>query len=275
MRCQYHGWEYAASGKPCKIPSPKSFVPFPKKTIGLPVYAVESVGDLVFVRLEREGISLENQLGSLYSLCRDRFSRPWAGFLEKHLDYPSNWKVAVENSLEAYHVPCVHPLSFGADPGESRSLHILEPGYTGFRTNLPFAHRRIDELFQRCENWVARRLESTASGEYWHYHVFPNLLFAITDTSSFFQSVLPQGPGSSKAIVVQFGLSGSTAGQRALGSVWGRLKASLTRQIVEEDQALFSAVQSGLEASSQQGLLGRCEERIHAFQSYLQRACPP
>ena len=43
----------------------------------------------------------------------------------------------------------------------------------------------------------------------------------------------------------------------------------ITRQILREDMSLFSSLQAGLEASGQQGVLGKCEERIHAFQKFL------
>jgi hypothetical protein len=35
--------------------------------------------------------------------------------------------------------------------------------------------------------------------------------------------------------------------------------------------ALFSSIQKGLEQSPHPGILGRCEERLHAFQSFMQR----
>jgi hypothetical protein len=58
--------------------------------------------------------------------------------------------------------------------------------------------------------------------------------------------------------------------RRLLANTWGRLKASLTKRIMAEDLELFPAIQRGLQASRQSGVLGRCEERVHAFQTYVQ-----
>ena len=37
-----------------------------------------------------------------------------------------NWKVPIENTLEAYHVPLVHPNTFRENPGSERATHVLE-----------------------------------------------------------------------------------------------------------------------------------------------------
>jgi choline monooxygenase len=274
MTCQYHGWEYASTGRPCKIPSPDSFVPYPKDSMGLAHYGVEIVGQLVFVRLSAEGVSLAEQMGELFPICQERFGTHWQSRLDWQPTYPANWKVAVENSLEAYHVPYIHPNTFGDDPGEERSTHRYHPNGSSFQTSLPFAHSRLDRLFQACEGWVVGQLNRELTDQYWHYHVFPNLLFSFTDTSSFCQCVIPVAPNSCRAVVHQFGLTGKGSVANALAQGWGRLKAQLTKQILNEDRNLFASIQAGLESSQQPGILGRCEERIHRFQSYLLEACP-
>lgn len=263
MRCQYHGWEYAANGRPCKIPEPKNFVPFPRESLALPAYAVDYAGQLVFVRLG-PGPELAEQLGPVYKLCQQFFGPAWKLHLDWRPDYPANWKVPVENSLEAYHVPCVHPHTFGQDPGEQRSRHEFFAGGSSFTTRLPFAHTRLDAAFQSCEGWVVNRLGASSDDLYHQFHLFPNLLFSFTSASSFVQCVLPTGPTSSRAVVFQFARRGGW-----LGQAWGSLKAALTRKILQEDLGLFRSIQEGLQGSSQPGLLGRCEERIHAFQEDL------
>ena len=264
MRCQYHGWEYGPTGTTRKIPAPENFVPMPKERPCLPTYALETAGQLVFVRLAREGPSLPDYLGPLYPLCQERFGTGYQPFLAWGPDYAANWKVPVENSLEAYHVPCIHPRTFGVDPGEARSVHWLGPRHTYFQTKLPFAHSRLDESFQRAEASVVRWLGRTPTGDYWQYHVFPNLLFSFTDAISLCQCVIPTGPTTCSATVRQL-----SPGPGWLASPWGHLKATITRQIMQEDLGIFGSIQRGLEASPHPGLLGRCEERIHAFQSFV------
>lgn len=272
MRCQYHGWEYSSQGKPCKIPAPHNFVPFPKDSLQLPLYRVAQAGQLVFVCLDPDAPTLQEQLGDLFDICQQCFGCEWQPFLSWNPDYAANWKVPVENSLEAYHVPSVHPHTFGEDPGEIRSQHSLQPGGSAFSTRLPFAETRFDKHFQDWEGQVMNWLQVSRSDQYSQHHVFPNLLFSFTDAISFCQCLLPTGPKESRALVLQFGRRGGRPWQKALAWGWGQFKAHITSRIVHEDRALFASIQRGLEASGQAGILGKCEERIHAFQEFLTRA---
>jgi phenylpropionate dioxygenase-like ring-hydroxylating dioxygenase large terminal subunit len=277
MRCQYHGWEYGADGRTRRIPEARNFAPWDRELAKLPRYRLATCGQLVFVSLAADGPSLADQLGPLDALCRQRFGDGWRPFLSWQPDYGANWKVPIENSIEAYHVPCVHPETFREDPGEQRSQHVLAAGHTSLGTQLPFsAHSRLDASFQRGERWFLGRLGRSSTGEYWQHHVFPNLLFSFTDAVSLCHCVLPTGPGTARAEVRQFGLEGTGPAGRLLATGWGRLTAWVTLRILREDQELFPQIQRGLEASTQRGMLGRCEERIHAFQQYVDRGmCQP
>jgi hypothetical protein len=51
------------------------------------------------------------------------------------------------------------------------------------------------------------------------------------------------------------------------------MAAGITQRILREDRALFGDIQRGLAASRQRGLLGACEERIHAFQQHVVDRC--
>jgi phenylpropionate dioxygenase-like ring-hydroxylating dioxygenase large terminal subunit len=276
MKCQYHGWEYGPSGKTRTIPQPRNFVPAPRPRPCLQTYRLQTLGKLVFVCLRSEGPDLEQHLGSLFEICQGRFGRGWEPFLDWERDYEANWKIPVENSLEAYHVPTVHPGTFKEDPGEKRSLHLIEPNFTAFQTELPFARRTSDLALLKGDCWLIRRLGGKVSAQYWQHHLFPNLLFSFTDTTSFVQCILPTGSTRSRCIVRQFGPvpGNASALERRMARAWHSMKAKITAQILAEDMALFGAVQKGMEGSAQPGILGRCEERVHAFQAYVKSLLP-
>ena len=275
LRCQYHGWEYDADGCTARIPKPKNFMPLDRDVTRLGSLRVEMCGQLVFVSLAADGPSLDEQLGTLAPICRARFGEGWAPRLACEFDYAANWKVPIENSVEAYHVPCVHPHTFREDPGEDRSQHVLEPGHTALLSALPFsAHSRLDEWYQRADGWIVRRLGLPATRGYQQHHVFPNLLFSFTDATSLCHVIVPTGPTTSRAIVRQFGPCGVGVATRLLAGAWGRLAGAITHRILREDMQLFPAIQRGLECSTGKGVLGRCEERIHAFQQFMAKRCP-
>lgn len=272
MRCQYHGWEYQEDGRTGKIPEPKNFVPFDRESLRLPTYALDCVGQLVFVSLESKPAPLREFFGEeFYQVVRERFSDQWALGLKFNADYPANWKVPIENSLESYHVPAVHPNTFREDPGNDRSDHGLLANRTWFKTSLPFSpHSWLDGLFQRLEGRVVQFLGHARHDTYEQHHVFPNTLFSFTDAISLCQNVMPTAVDRSHAIVRQFGrLPASGRLRVAPAKLWNSLKAKITRHILQEDMSIFTAIQQGLQSSPHAGVLGICEERIHRFQEYL------
>jgi phenylpropionate dioxygenase-like ring-hydroxylating dioxygenase large terminal subunit len=276
LRCQYHGWEYDRCGRTGHIPQPKNFLPFDREADRLPMYRVESCGQLVFVSLNDAAPSLADYLGSFHPLIAERFSESCRQSLAWEPRYSVNWKVPVENTLEAYHVPSIHPNTFREDPGEQRSTHLLHARSTSFGTQLPFSsHSRADALFQRLEGRFLGLLGIAPTGAYWQHHVFPNLLFSFTDTLSLCHQVIPTSPTTSRALVRQFsrGNRNWPLWRRGLSAAWGRLAAGITRGILREDMRLYDDIQRGLAASPHAGTLGRCEERIHAFQKYVLESC--
>ncbi len=128
----------------------------------------------------------------------------------------------------------------------------------------------MDAWFQQREGQFLRWLGRPVTSEYSQYHLFPNLLFSMTDAVTLSHCVLPTGPDTCRSIIFQFGICPERAIlKRQVSRVWGRLTAWLTRQIMMEDASLFPKIQKGLRSSSGAGVLGRCEERLHSFQSYI------
>lgn len=277
MQCQYHGWEFHADGQTGRIPEPKNFVPFERDKFRLASYKVATVGQLVFVNIDKDAPSLTDFLGQDFFAFLDlRFGEGWKMSLRWQPDYPANWKVPIENSLEAYHVPNVHPNTFKVDPGEDKSEHLLLPHRTAFFAKLPFSpHSRIDALFQQSEGRVVRWLGYEDTRNYSQHHVFPNLLFSFTDAMSLCHTIMPTSPNSSRAVVRQFGRMPRVGRQhmRPIAWLWSWLTATLNKHILKEDLTMFQSIQDGLERSPHTGILGRCEERLHAFQQYMTTAC--
>ena len=195
LRCQYHGWEYQSDGRTGRIPAPKNFVPLDRDAARLPQYPLETVGQLVFVNLSPTPIPLIHFMGEeFHARLSERFSYDWNLALRWEPNYQCNWKIPVENSLEAYHVPSVHPHTFKEDPGSDRSRHELLGNRTWFETTLPFSpHSRLDATFQRLEGRFVHWLGHDARGIYQQHHVFPNLLFSFTDAISLVNCVVPAG----------------------------------------------------------------------------------
>ena len=271
LRCQYHGWEYDAAGSSQRIPLAQHFAPLDRTSAQLPTYRVETVGQLVFVNLDATAPDLKTFLGERYAAIRQGFGDGWEVMVSRSFDQQVNWKIPIENSLEAYHVPAIHPGTFRVDPGEERSVHHFEEHGSWFETTLPFApHSRTDAFFQRIEGYLVRwLLNDQPTCKYRQHLVFPNNLFSFTDMVSLLHVVRPKGPRACTSVVYQFGRVGSSFVSKKCCRIWGSMASQITLAILKEDFQLFPDIQRGLDASQQAGMLGRCEERIHQFQNWV------
>ncbi|MFL5327687.1 MAG: aromatic ring-hydroxylating oxygenase subunit alpha [Gemmataceae bacterium] len=266
LRCQYHGWEYDQRGRTAKIPDAQAFRPFDRENAQLRKLRVATCGQLVFVSFATEGPSLEDFIGPLFPRWNKgfdgdefRLASAWGQ------DFPCNWKVVLENSLESYHIPCVHPKTFGDMPLEKKCWHILEPGFTTFRTQID------DTWINRQQNWAARRLGSENSGEYEHHCLHPHMTVARLDIHWIAMVVYPTSPTTCHYRNWTFTLHGKRRGPLAKLLAFGlqRVVTHVAKRVFAEDGAIYSAVQKGLEASPHPGVIGTREERIYVFQKYV------
>jgi phenylpropionate dioxygenase-like ring-hydroxylating dioxygenase large terminal subunit len=114
--CPYHGWTYNTEGALISVPSRQSFDPSQLRgLIALPT--AEEIGVIV-VHPDPEGqLDFDEFLGPMKDLLEDMHIERLS--LISHYRAPAriNWKHAVDGGMEAYHVPFLHPTTFGTDGG--------------------------------------------------------------------------------------------------------------------------------------------------------------
>ncbi len=269
FRCQYHGWEYQCDGRTAKIPDAQSFRPFDRENARILKYRSERCGDLIFVNLSSDGPSLKDQLAETYQPIADAFSQPFRQIWGWNTTYPANWKIAIENLLESYHIPCLHQKTFGVMPPEEMIIHEMNDRWTSFYTE------DVNPWIKSNARRTARALGLPFRGMYTQYHVYPNLVFILMDTFSLAKMVVPTSPTTSQAIVRVFGPYGPR--RTPLAWISARLNTLVAkegaRKILEEDASIFAAAQKGMESSPVSGVIGRREERVWAFQDWIRRKC--
>lgn len=109
--CRYHGWRYALDGRLRSAVDFGNAPGFDPRQYGLFPVRVESWQGLVFVNLDLAAAPLAETLAPLSN------ADPLPGFplVERRSHtLACNWKAYVENYLEGYHLPMVHP-EFDAD----------------------------------------------------------------------------------------------------------------------------------------------------------------
>jgi phenylpropionate dioxygenase-like ring-hydroxylating dioxygenase large terminal subunit len=269
FRCQYHGWEYTADGRTGRIPDAQCFRPLERENARLHRFRTATCGELVFVSAADDGPTLRDQLGPLYPTCAESFAPPFRQVWRWQADYAANWKIPVENSLESYHIPCLHPKTFKNFPKEENIDHELNERYTSYRTV------EMEKWVRDSNIWTAKRLGVSATNVYTHYHVHPNLIFVTMDLMRMAQLVVPLSPTTSRTLVWVYSLRGKRNGPlaRLLWRTTSWVVASIAKRVLQEDMPIFADVQRGLEASVHSGILGTREERVYMFQDYVARSC--
>lgn len=269
LRCQYHGWEYDQHGRTGRIPDAGCFRPFDRENARLKKFRTEVLGGLVWVSLEDDGPSLDEYLGSFGRQLAASFASPYRLRWTWQTEYQANWKVPIENSLESYHIPCLHAGTFGDYPAEETCTHNLQERFTTFHTPEPV------KLATRIQQWFVRRLGAPVTATYTHHHTYPHITLVGLDVLRLVQQIEPISPRTCRHRVWLFTLRGPRRNPFAwmIGGVVGWLAKLITRQILHEDAGIFAAVQRGLEASAHPGVIGTREERVYAFQEYVARAC--
>jgi choline monooxygenase len=184
LTCKYHGWTYQLDGTLRGVPQFDRTELFDKKDFGLVPVAVDVWEGFVFVCLEPDAAP---PLAEVFAGIAERIrpNRLTTKQLVRRVDYDveANWKVYVDNFLEGYHIPHVHPeLNKALDYLAYRTE--LGPWY-----NLQHSPLKDDNVYTK-----------DAGGEAFYYWVYPNFMLNILPHRVQVNLVLPNGPDRCKVI---------------------------------------------------------------------------
>lgn len=253
LQCPYHGWTYGLDGRLRTAPRSEREQAFRADECGLIPVSVDSWGPLVFVNPDPAAAPLAATIGSLPSLTASR-DLPISGctFRERRrYEVAGNWKAIIENGIECYHCPTIHP-SLAARVDTSPDVYRLDALGSYF------------SLVSCLRDTAARYPRGDWPIEMQGYFLWPNLMFAggRGEQTSFAMAVTtPTGPGRSEMVYDYF--YAPEIDDEAARAI---IDASETTTL--EDVAVIESVQRGLESGMVQHgtLLLDSENLIHAFQ---------
>jgi len=131
FRCAYHGWTYGLDGKLLNAPEFEGVRDFSFQEFGLRPIQVEEWESWVFINLDAKAAPLLESIRELPGQTK-RFGMEKMRFYERR-DYmvQCNWKAYVDNYLEGYHLPSVHPglnreLDYGSYKTKQFSRHSVQ-----------------------------------------------------------------------------------------------------------------------------------------------------
>lgn len=249
ITCPYHGWTYNLDGSLRGLPVRESFPNLNRDEHGLVAIRMELMAGFVFVCLEGNPPSP----ASMWCDMANDFA-PYSVesmvpvFPLYYEEWDVDWKVAMDNYLESYHVPVGHP-------GLAR---MFTPDYDDTLNLQSGVARGISWMREQpSPKWSERRYQAMVQGltEYlpapnrkcWRfYSMLPNLGIDIyPDQIDFFQ-VLPRGPGKCLIRGGTYGLPDARREMRVLRY----LNARINRMVNREDRQLCERVQKGMRSTA-------------------------
>jgi phenylpropionate dioxygenase-like ring-hydroxylating dioxygenase large terminal subunit len=270
IKCQYHGWEYDETGNTCKIPDAQHFRPLKKGELGLREYRTESIGQLIFVNLSDNPVGVREHLGPELTAWCERYFTPQHRLTQyNQMDLACNWKIVVENVLEAYHIACVHPKSFKTYPTADRVFHEFHPTWDYYK------HDTSDiKAGCRWENLFARIAGREPEYNWEHILRYPNFVLGGSGPWHYVQTIVPTGPQTCRSTWYNMHNAGPRG--RFLNFLLHRLLYRLGKRIADrvqgEDAVIYPSVHRGTAAAHRPhggGLISAREERIFTFQDYV------
>ena len=227
LQCGYHGWTYALDGSLLKTPEMEGVQDFERADFCLPQFRIESWHGLLFVNLDAKSAPLRDFLGSdLFDhLGKRDYSRHRLA-ARKDWELDCNWKVYVDNYLEGYHIPIVHPSLF-------RELDY--PKYwTETKKHYSIQHAPLKR---------ADRIRTTSSDDdVSYYWIYPNLMLNVYPDNFSTNLIVPLGHERTLTIFEWYFRDPDDAAVKAAISE----TIAFSDEIQIEDIGICEAVQKGL-----------------------------
>ena len=252
LQCKYHGWVYDLNG------SLKSARGFKSSELNIndynltPVKIAEWMGQ-VFVNLSDDPINLGDQIDEIKTLVSPiDFSNYTFKFRESY-EINCNWKVYMDNFLEGFHIPFVHP----------ELNKVID--YKSYKT----------EIYDRFSlQWCPLDSELSPYGKSptpeenkaFYFTIFPNIILNIAPGRLQTNIVEPKG---SKSCVVHFDYHFDNPEETNIEQ-----DAEFSEIVQQEDILICESVQKGLESNGyDQGKFSPLHEQgVLHFQSLIRNS---
>ena len=273
ITCPYHGWTYRHDGGLIGMPVRESFPGLDRAEHGLRPLPVDISFGFVFVCLAGEPPPVSKAWGKLAEeLLPYRLEEmvPLEPISQEtwHVD----WKIALDNYLESYHVPIGHPglyRMFTPDYEDQASVPGVARGISWLREHE--SSRWSEGLYQRLIGQVTGHLPEDQRRCWRFYSALPNLGIDVYPERMDFFQVLPDGPGR---CIIRGGVFGLPDERREMRAI-RYLSSRINTQVNNEDKWLCGRVQRGLASGSYKpGPLSQLERWMLEFHNLLRNKIP-
>ena len=273
--CPYHSWAYDLDGRLVNAPKMED-KQFDKSKCSLQQFRVETWLGFIFVNLDANAEPLAPRLSPLAKHLENYHVERWVPTSKKVNVWQSNWKIAVENFLEVYHIESLHRDTLYVLGGAESA----RPGYHSDDYNfyLYAPHDNNDDNYDVGELVKpGTLLENTDLTEFEQIHspigcIYPNFLVTVSWFGGAYMVPQPLGNGETRVELAHFGpiagieFNSEASEEYALAKMNNYATDFEDRPVVE---SIYSSAVSGY------GKVGplhtKHEETIYNFIRYLSK----
>ena len=234
LQCKYHGWTYNLRGELLRAPEMEGVERFAPDDMHLVPIQVDSWGPLVFASLDLKAPPLGHFLEGIPERASVFAPERMTWVMRKDYEIACNWKVYVDNYLEGYHVPVVHP-----------GLH-KELDYDQYRVE-PHRYWSLQHAPLRAAHGEAADRKYVAAegtpAEAQYYWLFPNVMLNVYLGQMQTNVILPLG--HDRTLTVFEWYAADPPADAARDPEWTKLLA-FSDEIQAEDIEICESVQRNL-----------------------------
>jgi choline monooxygenase len=222
----------------------------------LPVQ-VDTWGPLLFVNLDLKAPPLAHFLEDIPSQVHFDPAGPLTCIERREYEVACNWKVYVDNYLEGYHIPLVHP---GLHKELDDKRYQVEP-----RRYYSIQHAPLRGAAGADGDRLYRADATNRSAQY--YWLFPNIMLNVYFGQLQTNVVLPRGPDRTVVAFEWFALDASVDPE---SDDWAR-RIAFSDKVQDEDREICEVVQRNLRSRIyDRGRYSPQHERgVHHFHALL------
>lgn len=196
IRCPYHSWCYGTDGRLVSTPhvggpGRNTHEGIDRSELGLIEVRSHIWRDVVWINLSGDAPAFEEAMGDVIARWAE-FDQPlYHGGDDSKFDLTvrANWKLAVENYCESYHLPWVHP-GLNSYSRLEDHYHIEEPGRFSGQGTLVYRQIRSETDGSTFPDFEGLSDKWQTAAEY--ISVFPNVLLGVHRDHAFAIILTPE-----------------------------------------------------------------------------------
>lgn len=245
IRCPYHSWCYSTQGKLVATPhvggpGHNTHEDMDRDTLGLIEVRSHIWRDVVWINLSGTAPAFEDAMADVIDRWSD-FEQPmYHGGADSQfvLSVNTNWKLAIENYCESYHLPWVHP-GLNSYSRLEDHYNIEIEGVTSGQGTLVYRQLK-DDAGKSFADFEALDSKWNAGAEY--LSIYPNVLLGVHRDHAFAIILRPDGPEKTQEHVhLYYATETTDDGLR-------QRNAALWKEVFEEDIFVVEGMQRGRKA---------------------------